>query len=91
MREAGVDASMGSVGDCFDNAIPEAFLATLDTELIEGTSWPLRNAARVDLVDYIEGFSNADRLHSATDDYPPNEHEQHYHHGLIQPKKKPVH
>ena len=47
--------------------------------------------ARVDLVDYIEGFSNADRLHSATDYYPPNEHEQRYHHGLIQPKKDPVH
>ena len=47
--------------------------------------------ARVDLVDYIEGFSNADRLHSATDYYPPNEHEQRYHHGLIQPTKEPVH
>jgi transposase InsO family protein len=58
-------------------------LATLETELIDPTSWPSRNAARVDLVDSIEGFSNADRLHSATDDYPPNEYEQRYHHGLI--------
>jgi len=91
MREAGIDASMGSVGDCFDNAVTEAFFATLETELIDRTSWPSRNAARVDLVDYIEGFYNADRLHSAADYYPPNEYEQRYHHGLIQPKKEPVH
>jgi transposase InsO family protein len=91
MREAGIDASMGSVGDCFDNAVTEAFFATWETELIDPTSWPSRNAARVDLVDSIEGFHNADRLHSATDSYPPNEHEQRSHHSLTQPTKEPIH
>ena len=40
-REAGVRPSMGSVGDCYDNAMCESFFATLECELIERRSFRL--------------------------------------------------
>lgn len=61
-----VAVSMGSVGDCFDNAMAESFFATLETELlaIVGPLTSISNAkARV--ISFIEGFYNTRRLHSA--------------------------
>lgn len=46
LRESEVVASMGSVGDCFDNAMAEAFLATLETELIDRNTFRNRTEAR---------------------------------------------
>ncbi len=65
LREGGMTASMGSRGDCFDNAMAESFFATLECELIARHSFPTRNAARLALFDYIEGFYNTHRRHSA--------------------------
>src|SRR6185503_12194321 len=65
LREAGMMASMGSRGDCFDNAMAESFFATLECELLARQSFPTRNAARLALFDYIEGFYNTHRRHSA--------------------------
>jgi putative transposase len=56
---------MGSRGDCFDNAAAESFFATLAIELLARHRFPNRNAARLALFDYIEGFSNTHRRHSA--------------------------
>ncbi len=39
LRESGIAASMGSVGDCYDNAMAESFFATLETELIDRSDW----------------------------------------------------
>jgi transposase InsO family protein len=39
-RRAGIAQSMGSRGDCFDNAVAETFFATLKKELIHRRSWP---------------------------------------------------
>jgi len=65
LREAGLLGSMGSRGDCFDNATAESFFATLECELLARHRFPTRSAARLALFDYIEGFSNTHRRHSA--------------------------
>jgi len=65
LREAGLVSSMGSRGDCFDNATAESFFATLAIELLARHRFPTRSAARLALFDYIEGFDNTHRRHSA--------------------------
>jgi len=56
LRDAGLVASMGSRGDCFDNAMAEGFFATLECELLARQRFPTWTAARMALFDYIEGF-----------------------------------
>jgi putative transposase len=64
-REAGVVPSMGSTGDCFDNALAETFFATLECELVRGSRWRTHAEARTAVFDYIEAFYNPRRRHSA--------------------------
>jgi len=64
-REAGVRPSMGSVGDCYDNALCESFFATLECELLARRSWPDTTAARAAIFDFIEGWYNTRRRHSS--------------------------
>jgi putative transposase len=65
LQEAGLVPSMGSVGDCYDNAITEAFFATLECELLARQTFRTQGAARTALFDFIEGFYNTVRRHSA--------------------------
>ncbi len=76
LREAGMTASMGSQGNCFDNAMAESFFATLEYELLARRRFPTRNAARSALFDYIEGFYNTHRRHSALDYLSPAAYER---------------
>ncbi len=62
--KAGIARSMGSRGDCFDNAVAESFFATLKKELVRRRSWPTREELRIAVFDYIEIFYNATRRHS---------------------------
>ena len=64
--ELGVQPSMGSVGDAYDNAMCESFFATLECELLDRVRF--RNHAEADaaLFDFIEGFYNSRRRHSTT-------------------------
>jgi putative transposase len=64
-REAGVVPSMGSVGDCYDNALAESFFATLECELLDRQRFKTRAEARLALFDFIEVFYNRKRRHSA--------------------------
>lgn len=64
-REAGVRPSMGSVGDCYDNAMCESFFATLECELLDRTRFVDRATAELAVFDFIEGFYNTRRRHSA--------------------------
>ena len=64
-READVTLSMGSVGDCYDNALCESFFATLECELIERSTFRTRDAARLAVFDFVEAFDNRRRRHSA--------------------------
>jgi putative transposase len=62
---AGVRPSMGSVGDAYDNALCESFFATVECELLDRTRFATPAAARAALFDFIEGWYNPRRRHSA--------------------------
>jgi putative transposase len=64
-QQAGVRPSMGSVGDAYDNALCESFFATLECELLDRRSFRTRPQARIVVFDYIEGWYNPHRRHSA--------------------------
>jgi transposase InsO family protein len=64
LREAGILPSVGSTGDCFDNAVAEAFFATIKVELLHRQAWPTRAAARLVIFEYIEVWYNRRRRHS---------------------------
>jgi putative transposase len=64
-REAGVARSMGSVGDCYDNAMAESFFATLECELLARSRFKTHAQARTAVFGFIEGFYNPERRHSA--------------------------
>jgi putative transposase len=75
-REIGIHRSMGSTGDCFDNAVAESFFATLEKDLLRRTSFPTRQEARSAVFDYIETFYNPIRLHSTLGYLSPAEYEK---------------
>jgi putative transposase len=74
--EMNVQPSMGSVGDAYDNAMCESFFATLECELID--RFRFRNHAEADaaIFDFIEGFYNPRRRHSALDYLSPVQYER---------------
>ena len=74
-KKAAVKLSMGSVGDCFDNALCESFFATLECELIDRTSFKTRTEARLAVFDFIEGFYNPRRRHSSLGYHSPADYE----------------
>jgi putative transposase len=78
LREAGIVPSMGSVGDCYDNAMAESFFATLETELIDRSDWATPAEARAAVFEYIEVFYNRIRRHSAIGYLSPAEFEERY-------------
>ena len=57
--------SMGSVGDCFDNAMCESFFATLECELLARTRFQTREQASRAIFSFIEGWYNPHRRHSS--------------------------
>jgi putative transposase len=63
-RDAGIAISMGSRGDCFDNAAAESFFATLKKELVHRRSWPTRRELTSEVFEYVEAFYNTTRRHS---------------------------
>ena len=73
---AGIARSMGSRGDCWDNAVAESFFATLKKELIHRRSWPTREELRREVFDYIEIFYNATRRHSTLGMLSPATYEE---------------
>src|SRR5690348_2435715 len=62
---AGVRPSMGSVGDCYDNAMCESFFATLECELLDRQRFTNQVEARMAVFDFIEGWYNSHRRHSS--------------------------
>ena len=76
LAEAGAVPSMGSVADPYDNALAEAFVATLKREAADGVFWPTRESIRSAVFEYIEVFYNRRRLHSALGYRSPAEYEE---------------
>jgi len=64
-KEAGIRPSMGSVGDCFDNAMCESFFATLECELLDRSRFETQAEAKMAIFDFIEGWYNPHRRHSS--------------------------
>jgi transposase InsO family protein len=77
LNDHGVLASVGSVGDAYDNAMAESFVDSFKTELIADRSWRTRSQLEVAVVEYIAWF-NYDRLHESLGDRPPAEFEALY-------------
>jgi putative transposase len=75
-RDAGIAVSMGSRGDCYDNAVAESFFATIKKELIRRRSWSTRRELIGEVFDYIETFYNHIRRHSTLDYLSPAQFEQ---------------
>ena len=74
LRRHGALASIGSVADCFDNALAESVFATLECELLDqqpGGRFTTRREAKLAVLDYLETFYNPRRRHSALGNIAP--------------------
>jgi putative transposase len=77
LKEVGLLPSMGSVADAYDDSMAESFVSTLKRELIHRHSWPNRQTARTAIFfEYVEGFYNTRRRHSALGHLSPSEYEE---------------
>jgi putative transposase len=74
LADHGVLASVGSVGDAYDNALAESFVDSFKTELITDRVWRSRNQLELAIVEYL-GWFNTSRLHQGLGDLPPAEFE----------------
>ena len=70
LADHGVLASVGSVGDAYDNALAESFVDSFKTELISDRVRKTRSQLELAVVEYI-GWFNHTRLHQALGDIPP--------------------
>jgi putative transposase len=77
LDDHGVLASVGSVGDAFDNALAESFVDSFKTELVADRVWASRSQLELAVVEYVAWFNN-ERLHEALGDQPPREREEQY-------------
>jgi putative transposase len=75
-REMGVRPSTGSVGDAYDNALCESFFATLECELLDRHRFQTQVEARLAVFEFIEGWYNPHRRHSALDYQSPLNYER---------------
>jgi putative transposase len=75
-NDAGVRPSMGSVGDCYDNAMCESFNATLECELLVRSRFKTTQEASLAVFDFIEGFYNTHRRHTSIGSISPMEYER---------------
>ncbi len=74
LEDLGIAPSVGSVGDAYDNAMAESFVATLKRELVKGRVFTSRFEAEISVVEYL-GWFNHTRLHGELGDVPPAEFE----------------
>jgi len=75
VRRLGLVASMGTPGDCYDNAPMESFWGSMQIELLNRQRWRTNLELAVAVADYIEHFYNPSRRHSSLGYLTPNEFE----------------
>jgi putative transposase len=78
LHDAGIQPSMGSVGDSLDNALAENFFSTLKVERVYRTSYRTREEAELDLFRYIDGWYNHRRIQRELGWLSPDEYEEAY-------------
>ena len=76
--QLGIRPSMGSVGDCFDNAMAESVFATLECEVLDRNHFQTRAEARSAIFSWIEGWYNPHRRHSSLGYLSPQEFEKRF-------------
>jgi putative transposase len=74
-RDSGLVPSMGSVGDCYDNAMIEAFWSRMQVELLDRQRWHTRVELANAIFEYLEVFHNRQRRHSSLGMLTPLEFE----------------
>ena len=74
-KQSGIDLSMGSIGDPWDNALAESFFASLEKELLRRERFQTREQARLRVFWYIECFYNPRRRHSSLGMLSPIDYE----------------
>jgi len=77
LDDHGVQASIGTVGDAYDNAAAESFVDSFKTELIRDRIWQSRSQLELAVVEYVAWFNN-ERLHTSLGGVPPAEYERHH-------------
>ena len=75
--QAGLIPSMGTVGDAYDNAMAESFFATLEREVLNRMTFKTQAEAKLAIFDWLEGWYNPHRRHSALGYRSPMNYEQH--------------
>ena len=80
--ESGLVPSMGTVGDCFDNATMESFWARMQVELLDRRRWRTRIELANAIFEYLEIFHNRHRRHTALEMRTPIEYERNHNNNL---------
>ena len=75
LDDHGLQASIGTVGDAYDNASAESFVDSFKTELIRDRVWRTRTQLELAVVEYVAWF-NTERLHTSLGGIPPAEYER---------------
>ncbi len=75
LEEVGIVPSMGRTGSALDNAMAESFVSTLKAELVDRHRFPTREAAKIAIFEYVEGFYNRVRRHSPLGYQSPHDYE----------------
>ncbi len=65
LRQHGFKVSMSGTCNCYDNAVVETFFKTIRAELLWQRTWETRRTAEMAIFEYINGFYNPRRRHSA--------------------------
>ena len=76
LAKHGIECSMSSTGNCYDNAVAESFFALLKRERVNRGRYRTREEARADVFDYIEVFYNRKRRHGYLGNISPVDFEQ---------------
>ncbi len=75
LKASGIICSLSRRGDCWDNAVAESFLSTLESDLILDEPDLTPELALAQVSDYIDPIYNPQRRHSSLDDVSPIEYE----------------
>jgi transposase InsO family protein len=81
-QESGLVASMGSIGDCFDNSVIESFWGRMQTEMLNRKKWRTRIELANAMFEYLEIFHNRQRRHSSIGMLTPIDYENLHPDGL---------